>query len=192
MKLGFKFLLGTLFFLSRGAMSEQSHDSLSQHWMTIIDEKTGLSVDFPNKPLEMNFDIPYQNNPPHGHMRIYSLPTQKGLLAVATFHPLTLKNNELTKEQLNHFFEEILIPHFFFDPAAFQNHPTAQFKLIKLEGHTAASFQFSFQDREIVKKLEGTALVKDQILYIPFYLSSEVDFDQSFLNRFLESIRFPI
>jgi hypothetical protein len=172
-------------------MAEESHLSLSQHWVTVKDEKTGLLVEFPRTPLEMTFEVPFQNTPPTGHIHLYSVPTQKGLLALSSFHCSTVDTDMLQKENLYQFFERILVPHFFFNPAVFQNHQVFHFKRIKFDSQEAVSFQFSFQDHEIEKKLEGIALIKKQTLYIPFYLASVKDFDQKILEHFLNSIQIP-
>lgn len=182
-------ILGLTFILNRGAMAEQSQDPLSQHWVTIQDTETGLKADFPHPPLEITLDYPFQNTPPTGQIHVYSVPTQKGLLALSTFHSSTLKDKELKKEMLHEFFETILVPHFFFNPSVFQNQQIFEFKATQFEGLPAASFQFYFQDHEVMKKLEGMAIIKDQTLYIPFYLASKNDIDPQILHRFLKSIQ---
>lgn len=182
-------ILGLSLFLNRGIMAEQSHDPLSQNWVTIKDDGTGLKADFPHHPLEITLDVPFQNIPPKGQIHVYSVPTQKGLLALCTFRSSTLKDNELSKESLNEFFETILVPHFFFNPSIFQDHQIFDFTATQFDGHPASSFQFSFQDHEVVKQLKGIALIKDQNLYIPFYLASKNDFDPQILKRFLKSIQ---
>lgn len=170
-------------------MAEQSHDPLSQHWVTVKDEETGVFVEFPHTPLEMSFDLPFQNTPSTSRVHVYSVPTQKGLLVFSTFHSSSFQDHQLKKEQLHQFFESVLVPHFFFNPAVFQDHQTFKFTSTQLQGQAAASFKYSFRDHGIVKKLEGMALVKDQTLYVPFYLASEADFDQKILNHFLESFQ---
>lgn len=191
MKLGLNVVILGLILLSRGLMAEQSHQPLSQNWITIKDKETGLLADFPHNPLEMTFDIPFQNTPPTGQVHIYSVPTQHGLLVLSIFHSTAIHSNELDKEQVQQFFETTLVPHFFFNPAVFQEHQEYHFQIFELDGQEAASFQFSFQDHGVMKKLEGLALVKNQTLYIPFYLASEKDFDQEVFNQFLGSIQFP-
>lgn len=182
-------ILGLTIFFNRGIMAEHPQDRLSQDWVTIQDEETGIKVDFPHNPLEVTLDLPFQNTPPAGQIRVYSVPTSKGLLALSTWHPSSIKDNELTKEKLYEFFETVLIPHLFFNPAVFHQHQNFEFALKPFEGHPAASFVFSFEDHGVMKKLEGMAMNKEGTLYIPFYLAAKSDFDRQILQRFLKSIQ---
>lgn len=182
-------LFGLGITLSRGSMSDQLHDPHSQKWVTIKNKESGLKVDFPLTPLEMSFDIPFQNTPPEGQIHVYSLPTQKGLLVLSTFHSLKMDSKELTKEKLLQFFETILVPHFFYNPSIFHDHQDFKFKSVHSENGESASFQISFLDHGIEKRLEGIALIKNQTLYIPFYLASDMDFDQTVFDRFLGSVQ---
>lgn len=185
-------ILGLTLFLNRGLMAtEQPHPLHSQQWITVKNGETGLLVDFPHEPLETTFEMPFQNTPPKGQIHIYSVPTPKGLLALSTFHSSTHHADKLSKQQLLQFFETVLVPHFFFNPSIFQDHQTFNFESIELEGKEAASFQFSFRDHGVVKKLEGIAVINAQMLYIPFYLASEKDFDQKVFTRFLNSVQIP-
>lgn len=181
---------GLLLFISGGLMAEQIDPSSPQSWVTIKDDQTGLQADFPHYPLEMTFDVPFQNTPPKGQIHLYSVPTKAGLLVLSTFHSSEIDSEWLQKERLHQFFETILVPHFFFNPAVFQDQQVFNFQMDKIDGQESASFEFSFRDHGTLKKLEGIALVRDQTLYISFYLASEKDFDQEMLNRFLSSIQF--
>lgn len=183
------FILGIFLFFNRGVMSDQSNDLLSLQWVAIQDKAAGLTADFPHHPLEMTFDIPFQNTPPTGQVHVYSVPTQKGLICLSTCTSPSLKDAQLTKEELLQFFENVLVPHFFFNPAVFQDKQTYNFQPTKYEGLDAATFQFTFLDHGVKKKLEGIALIKKNILIIPFYLASGNDFDAKVLDRFLKSFR---
>lgn len=180
------------FFSNRGAMAEQLHHPLSHNWVTIKNKEIGLIADFPHQPLEMNFELPFQNTPPQGQVQIYSVPTQNGLLALSTFHSTQLQKEDLKKEFVQWFFEKILVPHFFFNPSVFQDHQVFHFQSSQLDGHPAVHFKISFQDHGVLKKLEGIASIKDHILYVPFYLASETEFDQKILQRFMKSVKFGI
>lgn len=183
--------LGLSLFLSRGLMAEQSHVPFSSNWVTMQDEDTGLRVDFPQYPVEMNIELPFQNTPPTGQLRLYSTPTSKGLLAVSLFSSPTFNAEGLQKEQLLKFFETVLVPHFFFSPAVFQHHQTYRFHAKEIEGQEAASFQFSFKDHKVLKRLEGIAFIQNQTLHVAFYIASDPDFDPEVLSKFLNSIQFP-
>lgn len=108
---------------------------------------------------------------------------------MSTYHSSTLHDGQLAKEQLLQFFETVLVPHFFFNPAVFQDRQVYHFTPTQYEGLEAVSFNFSFVDHGTVKRLEGVALIKNQTLYIPFYLASEGDFDRKILSKFLKSFR---
>lgn len=184
-------ILSVFCFFNRGLMAEQSKVPSFPNWVTMQDEATGLKADFPQKPVEMNIEFPFQNTPPTGQLRLYSTPTSKGLLAMSTFFSPTFNVEKLEKEKLKVFFETVLVPHFFFSPAIFQDHQTYHFHLKKIARQETASFQFSFKDQKILKKLEGIAFIQDKILYIAFYMASDHDFDSDILSKFLSSIQFP-
>lgn len=171
-------------------MAEQSHIPFSSNWVTVQDEENGLQADFPQYPVEMNIELPFQNTPPTGQLRLYSTPISKGLLAMSTFFSPTFSAEGLEKKQLQKFFQTILVPHFFFNPAVFHHHQTYHFHTKEIAGKEAASFQFSFKDNKILKKLEGIAFIQDQTFYVAFYMASDSEFDQEILSKFLSSIRF--
>jgi len=180
------FTWATVLIFSRGGMAVQ-HDLLSEPWVTVKDKTTGLSADFPHHPLEMTFDVPFQNTPPTGQIHIYSVPTHKGLIGLTTYRSDTLTDGHLTKEKLLEFFDTVLVPHFFFNPAVFKDHQVFNYKPAEYEGLKGAEFQFSFLDHQFEKKLNGIGLIKDHTLYILFYLASNKDFDQKILDRYLNS-----
>lgn len=186
MKINNNLLIWGLFlFLSGALMAEHAHG-----WTTIKDLERGVEIDFPHSPTEMTFDSPFQNTPAQGQIHFYSALTETGLLVLATFQPVGDKDY-LQKEQLQQFFETFLVPHCFYNPAIFQNQQIFNFLETEFSGQKAASFQFFFQDQNMMKKLEGIAWIKENILYIPFYLSSEKEFDAELLHRFLHSIQLP-
>jgi len=184
-------IIGSLLLSSGDLMAQQLHPELPQHWVTVKDEETGLRVDFPQSPLEMTFHIPSQNTPSKGLLHVYSLPNEKGILILSTFHSSSVDSKWIEKESIHQFFETILVPHLFFNPAIFQDQQIFNFQSIEIKGQESASFEFSFLDHKVLKKLEGIAQIKDQTLYISFYLASEKNFDQGLLNKFLSSIQFP-
>jgi hypothetical protein len=180
-------ILGLSIFFNRGLMAEHS----SFNWVAMQDEETGLRAEFPHYPVEMNIELPFQNTPPTGQLRLYSTPMEKGLLALSTFFSPAFNAEGLQKEQLQTFFETVLVPHFFFNPAVFQQHQTYRFRTLEIEGQEAASFQFSFKDHKVLKRLEGMAYIQDQTLYVAFYMASDSDFDQEVFKYFLNSVQFP-
>lgn len=181
MNLGF--FLSCLLLLAFRIEGEVMKNPVFEDWVTIKDESTGVEAEFPHVPLEMDVDTPFQNSSLEGHIHLYSLPMQKGLLVLCNFQSFIHLEN-ISKEGVKRFFEDILIPHFFFDPAVFLEEQTFDFD----GNEKQASFIFSFKDHQEIKKLEGKIFKKDNLLYIPFYLSSEKDFDSKLLRRFLNSI----
>lgn len=178
-------ILGLSLFFNRGIMAEQT----PPNWVAIHDEENGLRAEFPHNPVEMNIEFPFQNTPPKGQLRFFSSPTPKGLLALTTFNSSTFNDIELGEAHLKEFFETVLVPHLFFNPAVFNHHQTYHFQ--KNDEQEKASFQFSFQDKRTIKRLEGIAVIHEQTLYVAFYMASENDFDQDVYHRFLDSIQFP-
>ena len=184
---------GLILFINGGRlMAEQTQQLFPDPWITIKDDQIGLQADFPHRPLEMTFDFPFQNLPPTGQIHFYSVPTKAGLLVLSTFSSSAIKPEWLQKEQLHQFFENVLVPHFFFNPAVFQDHQVFNFRMGEFNEQDAAFFEFTFRDHGVVKKLDGIAQVHHQTAYLSFYLASEKDFDIEVLNRFLSTIQFPI
>lgn len=172
-------------FLMGGLMAE-SHTT--EKWMTIEDREAGLRADFPQRPLDIIFDIPFQNTPATGHLHVYSVPTKTGVLILSTLTSPSVTTKMLEKEQLKQYFETVLVPHLFYSPKIFQDRQTFKYTSKEVEGHPAASFLFTYQDHDQQKRLEGFAFVKEHNLYTYFYLASEQNFDQNLLNRFVSSI----
>lgn len=189
MKPSLAFILGLSLFFNRGLMAEHAEQPNSPNWIAIHDEENGLQAKFPHNPVEMNIAFPFQNTPPKGQLRFFSSPTPKGLLALTTFNSPTFNEEELQKERLKEFFETVLVPHLFFDPSVFNHHQTYHFQNNQKRGES--SFQFSFKDKGMTKRLEGIATIYEQTLYVAFYMASESDFDQDVYHHFLDSVQFP-
>lgn len=168
--------------LCGGLMAEQ----LPQHWVTI--KEGALQADFPHRPIEMTFEVPFQNTPPTGHLHLYSVPIQSGVLVLSTFTSSAVNANWLQKEHLLQFFETTLVPYVFFNPSVFQDHQVFHTQSKQIKGEKAISFQISYEDHNVIKKLEGVATVKTNKLYIYFYLASEDTFDSATLQRFVDSV----
>jgi hypothetical protein len=183
-ELTFGFL--NLSYFSGGHMVEHN----PQNWITIKDQETGIQADFPHQPLEMTFDVPFQNTPPKGKIHLYSFPTQSGILVLTIYSSETLNDDWLQKENLHHFFADLLAPHLFFDPLVFQNQQTFTFQPEQIDGEKGVSFQISYHDHGAIKKIEGIARMSVHTLYVYFYLASEKSFDQELFSRFLDSIAF--
>ncbi len=171
---------------SIGGLMAEPH--LTKKWMTIEDRETGLRADFPQRPLDITFDIPFQNTPATGHLHVYSVPTKTGVLILSTMTSPSVSVDMLEKSHLKQYFESVLVPHLFYSPKVFQKHQSFKYAPKEVEGQPAASFQFTYQDHDQQKHLEGFAFVKEHHLYTYFYLASEQHFDQNLLQRFVSSI----
>lgn len=178
-----------LLLLSGVLMAERASESLSHHWVTIQDEETGCQVNFPHAPLKITFDIPFQNTPPTESLTIYSAPTKNGILVLSTFNSSAIDAEWLQEVSFKQFFETILVPHLFYNPPVFQDHQTFCFSPQQESRSPTASFQFSYQDHGIVKKLEGRVIIKDHALCVCFYLASIKVFDDETLDCFLNSFQ---
>jgi hypothetical protein len=178
-----------LLLLSGVLMAERASESLSHHWVTIQDEATGCQVDFPHPPLKITFDIPFQNTPPTEPLTIYSAPTRNGILVLSTFTSSAIDAEWLQEVSLKQFFETVLVPHLFYNPPVFQEYQTFCFSPQQESQNPTASFQFSYQDHGVVKKLDGKVMIKDHSLCVCFYLASTKVFDDDTLDYFLNSFR---
>lgn len=187
MKLSLRFLGAALLF-SGGVMAQQENSPpFQEDWALIKDSETGIEARFPHSPLEMTFEIPFQNTPPTGYLHLYSVPTQKGIFILSILKSPDL-STPLQKECFKDFFEQLLIPRLFYYPHVFQEQQVFHYTP---QGEREALFEFDYQDHGIKKKLEGKAIWMDQTLCAYFYLASKKDFNQTHLQHFLESVHFP-
>lgn len=161
---------------------------VSPNWVPIKDETIGLQADFPHQPLEMTFDIPFQNTPPLGQIRFYSTPIPTGTLVLSIFTSPAITSRWLQKEKIYHFFEKILVPHLFFDPQIFYHEQTFTHQLTKHQGEKAAFFQISYEDHGTTRKLEGIAKIHKNVFYTYFYLAPSEGFDSEIAKRFFDSV----
>ncbi len=170
-------------------MAKQENKIPSSNWVTIQDAETGLKADFPHRPLEMTFEIPFQNIPPTGHVHLYSAPTKTGVFLLSTMTTPGVASEALTTERFKQFFDEILVPHLFYDPKVLQDPQVFNYTPRQIEGQQGAAFQIIYQDHGVKKKIEGLALKHENILCAYFYLASETAFDQDQSKQFLKSVR---
>lgn len=163
-----------------GFMAAEAHE-----WVTIHNDEKGIRADFPHLPLEMTIELPFQNTPPVGDLHFYSAPTQMGLFVLSIWSSPLVDHNWLKKEKFHLFFETILSPHLFYDPNVFRQHQTFEYAI---QAENAASFRFTYEDHESLKRLEGINIVKGTILYTYFYLAAEDLFDFQLFHRFVDSV----
>lgn len=183
-------LLGALLFFTDGLMADPVASKDPSQWVTIQDQESGLVADFPHFPLEMEWDIPFQNTPPSGHVHLYSMPTQTGVLILSTLHSLEVTPEWIHEKKFKDFLDTILIPHLFYQPKTFYQQQVFHYTPESFDEAKGASFQISYQDHDVIKQMEGRALVKDRTLCLFFYLGSKKTFDQELYKRFLNSVHF--
>lgn len=176
------------FTLTGGLMADKPLNETAFHWKTFHDKKSGVEIAFPHSPLEMSFEVPYQNTPPRGVFHFYSEPTPAGLFALSIFHSEDVTAEWLNQEKITHFFRKILVPHVFYHPKVFENQQHFDYELIQDGNEQKAIFTISFLDHEVEKKLKGIAIIRNQFLYIPFYLASAKEFDPNLFDHFIRSL----
>lgn len=179
-------LLGMTLLFSGGVMAQQKTPS-PENWTLIKDSETGLEAYFPHFPLEMTFEIPFQNTPPTGYIHLYSVPTQTGVFVLSIFKSSD-SNLRLQKEIFKDFFEHQLVPRLFYYPHVFQEQQVFSYNP---QGEKEAFFTFEYQDHGVEKRLEGKTILSDQTLYTYFYLSTKEDFNKEELQYFLNSVHLP-
>lgn len=171
-------------------MAEQQTNAMtsSQDWVTIKDEESDLEVSFPNQPLDITFDVPFQNTPPQGQLKLYSTATQTGVFILSVFRSPEVNASWLEHDPLKEFFEKILVPHLFYDPSVFRNEQTFDVQLKREGDPSSVSFQIHYLDRGMVKRVEGEGKIKNNALCLYFHLASEDVFDSALLHQFVESV----
>lgn len=181
---------GLVLLLGGGLMAEKNNKEESPKWVTLKDEETGFEVDFPRRPLDMEFDIPFQNTPPQGKIHLYSVPTQAGVLVFSTLSSDDIQEGWLQEKHLKAFFDKILVPHLFYNPKVFHDHQAFKYTPHEMDGASAAAFEITYRDHGTLKRVEGVSVVREGMLYTYFYLASDEHFDREILKHFVESFHF--
>ena len=175
---------GFALFLGGHLMAEQ----FSHPWITV--KGKGFQADFPHPPIEMTFDVPFQNTPRSGELKIYCVSTASGIFVLSHLTSAQIHPHWLKKEHLHQFFETTLIPYFFFNPSIFKDNQVFHYQPIQIQEKNGAAFQISYRDHDVLKRLEGQAIVKKDQLYVYFYLTSDSSFDPKILTHFLNGLQF--
>lgn len=176
------FLVGLSFLHLGGVMAENQ-------WFTLHDQEMNVRIDFPHKPLEMSIELPFANTPPKSLLKLYSLPTHEGLFVLSIYEDPTLSSVSLNEKYIRSFFDNILVPHFFYNPQTFHDH---QFFHVTPKDEISSKISIEFQDHGVIKKLEGETILKGQTLYLYFYLASNDQFDQKAFERYLHSVHLSL
>lgn len=159
-------------------------------WITFR-HASGWHADFSHYPVEMTFDIPFQNTPPTGQLRVYSTPTEEGALIVSNFTSPEVNPDCLSQEKLQAFFDGKLIPWLFCQPALFRDCPLIPLPLPTSKNAPGVAFSLFSRAPHEPRQLEGRAAVVGNTLYVWFYVASEQTFNAATCHRFLDSMHLP-
>ncbi len=173
-------------------MAKSEKNKSSQKWVTFKEVQKGVQVDFPHQPVSLIFDLPYQNTPPTGMLEVISCPTTSGIYLLAILDEPNVTEQSLEPDEFRRLFQDYLISHLFFNPRSFQYHQTFHHASTTYEDFPALSFEFSYDDEDVMKHLEGLAVLKDEKLYCLFSLASDNHFDRKGLKKFLDSATFQL
>lgn len=159
-------------------------------WITIRSEEAGFQASFPGKPIEMSFDLPFQNTPAKGSLRIYTYPMEKGVMILSILKRDSLGEEILREERFKQCVDEFLVKHLFQDPHLF--HQRQSFKCRKTErnGIPLLAFQFSYKDGRQMQWMKGAAIVKNEALHTILYLAPKEGYDNELLEHFVEAFQF--
>ena len=168
-----------------GLMAQNVNDPLSHQWVKMHDKTTGLTASFPQNPIDITYDLPFENPPPAGKLHLYSAPVSHGVL-VSGVLVSDFVTNELIKEKaFKRFFESIVIPRLLYYPRVFRQEQNFQVQ----EEADHLTFQVTYLDHQTRKKMEGKAFVKNQMIYFAFYLATQTDFESDLYENFIQSVQ---
>ncbi|MBA2369140.1 MAG: hypothetical protein H0V82_08980 [Candidatus Protochlamydia sp.] len=155
-------------------------EAAEKPWVPIKDSKYHMEAAFPHAPIEMSFDIPFENTPAQGRLHVYSCATKTGVYLLCALSIPNIDKKTLEKDTFKKTFEAHLVPRLFYYPQLFKKQQT--YSASKKEEGLA--FQFSYQDKADKRLLKGHAAVKGSILYTLIYIASEGHFDKHEWEKF--------
>lgn len=185
------FLIGwASWIIGVSAMANASHSDHQPKWVNIKDSDNQMRVSFPRKPHELSFDLPFQNTPATGNLHIYSLPVEKGLLALSVLESPVLNEEVLQEEIFKQHFYSFVVNYLFHEPHRFKKNQSFKGTRDEFQGIPILSFQFTYQteDKE-TQMVKGAALLKNQTLYNLFYLAPKEGYDDELLKEFVGSFQ---
>lgn len=170
-------------------MSHAVHAKNLSEWVNVQNAKDGFQVAFPRKPIEMSFDLPFQNTPAKGNLHIYSVPLDSGVVMMTVLESQGVKENILKEGQFKDCVDTYLVKYLFQDPQAFHQKQTFKSKKTKHNGLDLMTFQFSYRDGNKTQLMKGAAFLKDGVLYKLVYLAPKEGYDNELLEHFVDSFK---
>lgn len=171
------------------AMANVSGSDNQPKWVNVKDSVNQMRVSFPRKPLELSFDLPFQNTPAIGNLHIYSVPMEKGLLALSILDSPLLSERILQEDRFRQHFDAFVVKYLFHEPQHFQQNQSFKCTRDEFKGIPILSFQFTYQVDKQTQMLKGAALLKNHTLYHLFYLAPKEDYDDELLKEFVGSFQ---
>lgn len=168
-------------------MSYASEASLPSEWLKIHDPAEKFECSFPYQPTHMEFDVPLEGHEELGHLDVYSTSKNHDLWMLSVYSSAILSKNVLKPSHFKEIFYSLLIQRMFYTPQVFKSHQKFKTERTTWKGAPVLRFSFSYEEKEQMKQVEGAAVVKDQTLYILFYLSKEDDFNNDLVGSFINS-----
>jgi hypothetical protein len=165
-------------------VAQNVSNPLDHEWVKMHDQATGLETAFPQNPIDITYDLPFDTPPPAGRLHLYSAPVPHGVL-VAGALVSDFVTAELIKEKaFKKFFESVIIPRLLYYPHVFRQEQHFQTQQDK----DSLSFQVTYLDHQTRKQMEGKAFVNNQKIFFAFYLATEESFDNQLFKKFIQSV----
>lgn len=158
-------------------------EAAEKPWVSIQDSKDRMKATFPHAPIEMSFDIPFQNTPSQGRLHVFSCATQTGVFLLCALSIPNIDKKIVEKDDFKKTFETYLVPRLFYYPQLFKKQQT--YSASKRE--EGLTFRFSYQDKTDKRILQGQAAVKGNILYTLIYIATEAHFNEHEWEKFQHS-----
>lgn len=156
-------------------------------WINVRNSENQMRISFPRKPLELSFDLSFQDKARTGNLHIYSVPMleKSGLLVLGILTAPHLTEEVLQEKQFGKHFDSYLVKYLFYHPQIFQRNQTFKRTLNEFDGMPILSFEFTYQDDEKTQMIKGAAVLRDQTLYYLFYLAPKKGYDDELLKEFV-------
>lgn len=168
-----------------GLMAQhQDNNPLSHEWFVIQDETSGLETAFPQHPLDITYDIPFNDPAKPGKLHLYSSPVPHGVLVSGILDAPSVTQEWLEKKNFKNFFETVVIPRLLYYPKVFRED-----QHFDMEKETdALHFQATYLDHDTIKKMMGIAKIKNHQLIFAFYLATADMFESDVFEHFIQSV----
>lgn len=164
--------------------------SIMEPWTIVKNSHAHFEAAFPHQPAELEFDILRTDPSPQGHLQVYLAPIKKGAFFVCVLTSESLSEKDLDAKNFQDLFHSYFVLRMLYDPHSFENTQKYHQTKLTFDGAPAIDFTYEYEEKQISKKLSGIAILKDNQIYIVFYLASEKDFDENDLKKLINSFHF--